>query len=78
MSVSLGPQHLQQGRIPHTFGRPAALVLEFEDQQWVMYYLNADKKIQMAWAAASLDDALARAQYEFEIKPEEWIESYSH
>ena len=86
LSVRLGPNHLQEGRVRHTIEkdgaiidlpRAAALVLEYADDQWILYYLNSDKKIQTYWFAESLEDGYARARYEFEVKPEEWIEDYS-
>ena len=76
LSVRLGPQHVAVN-YPHPM--PDALVLEFESDQWVLYfYLWAEKKIEGCYIPGSLEAGLAYAKEHFGVRPEEWIEDSSN
>jgi len=73
--VRLGPHHVQAAlRSPV----PSALVLEFESDQWVLYFWDADDKITGAHFPGSFEAAMRYAEQWYGIKPDEWIEDFSH
>jgi hypothetical protein len=53
---------------------PAALVLEYESHQWVLYLLGAEDQIEGCYFPGSLDAAFAYARDQFGIREEEWTE----
>ena len=75
MSVRLGPQHLAVN-YPHPI--PAALVLEFESDQWVLYFLTANETIEGCYFPGSLEAGLAYAKEHFGVRTEEWTEDSSN
>jgi hypothetical protein len=71
LSVRLGPHHavaLSATKPPH------ALVLEFEGNQWVLYFLDASGKIASSQFPGSLEAAFAFATEQFGIRASEWVE----
>jgi hypothetical protein len=72
LSVRLGPHHVV------TKQRPSALVLEFESEQWVLYFLNSEEKIENCYFPGSLEAGLAYAKDHFGVRPEEWGEDSSN
>ncbi len=71
LTVRLGPHHLTNLR-PDQSTR--ALVLEFESDQWVLYFLEANNKIIGSLFPVSLEAGLSLVQREFGVRPEEWTE----
>jgi len=68
------------GRIAHTvsgkpIGRPTFLVLEECDDEWMIYYLDSEQKILTHLHVTSREDAHLQAMHDFEIQPDEWVES---
>jgi hypothetical protein len=53
---------------------PSALVLEYESNQWVLYFVNAEDKIESCYFPGSLEAAFAYTRDQFGIRPEEWTE----
>jgi hypothetical protein len=53
-------------------------VLEFESDQWVLYFVNSHDEITGCYFPGSLDAALVYANDHFGIRPEEWIEDSSN
>jgi hypothetical protein len=49
-------------------------VLEFEGNQWVLYFLDASGKITSSQFPGSLEAAFAFATEQFGIRASEWVE----
>jgi hypothetical protein len=64
--VRLGPHHKS--------GLAAALVLEFESDQWVLYLLDASGKIIEPIFPGTLDNAISMALQTYGVAPGEWKE----
>jgi hypothetical protein len=73
LSVRLGPHHLSLGTQP-----TSALMLEFESDQWVLYFLGSEDNITGCYFPGSLDAALEYAKDQFGVRPEEWTEDFSN
>jgi len=71
LSVRLGPIHADYAK--HE-ALPDALVLELDDGQWALYYLNRAGKIDAAVLVASLDAGMAYAATKFGVRADEWVE----
>jgi hypothetical protein len=72
LSIRLGPHH--SGAPENTF----ALVLEFESEQWVLYFLDEQHKIKGSLFLGSLEAGLAYSHAHFGVRPEEWTEDFSN
>ena len=83
--VALGEHHLRPGQTKHTlsdsqgireFPPFVSLVITQSPGESGFYLMHCCENGQGAdtWHE-TLDDALHQAEYEFEVKPEEWIET---
>ncbi|MGA2167616.1 MAG: hypothetical protein ABSG62_05350 [Terracidiphilus sp.] len=81
--VALGEHHLRPGRTKHTLvdsqGQrdfplfTSLVVAQYPgDSGYYLLHLCEDGQGTDTWHA-TLDDALHQAEYEFEVKPEDWV-----
>jgi hypothetical protein len=81
--VTLGPHHQNPGRTKHTMndakGRrpfPSFTSLEIAHYHgsvgYYLFHICADGQMADTWHT-SLDDALYQAEWEFGVRPDEWV-----
>jgi hypothetical protein len=77
--VVLGPQHVPTGKTHHYDGEkelPHAVILKivkYDDVEgfYLLHFDTAGKEITDTFHE-SVEDALAQAEWEFQVKPSEW------